>query len=463
MNINREDTGDLTATIQIDIEQDDYQEKVDDVLRDYRRKANIPGFRPGKVPFGMIKKMYGRTVLADEINKILGDALDNYIKENDINLIGQPLANAEKSQQIDFDQQKDFSFFFDIGITPEFEVDLSDKVKINYYTIEVDKKMLDNHINDILMRHGKHEKVEEAEEGDLLKGKIEELDDDGNKKENGIVNDTTISLAYIKDKSIKERITGIKTGESVRFNPLTATGNAVETATMLGIKKEEAESLTSEFEFTAEEIIRLIPAELNEEFYKHMYPNDEIKNEKEFRERAARDVSRGFIPDCDRQFMKDVVDRLIEKTEIPLPDEFVKRLLKETNQGEVKDEDIDRDYDNYAKSLRWQLIENKIIKENDIQVKEDEIKSYIKNYFSASFQQSHGHDHDHGHPEEITPEQDQYLDQLASGVMQNNEEVNKINDYLYNNKLRDLFRSKLKVSEKNISYEDFVKLASDNK
>ena len=237
MNITQESTGNLTETIKVEIIEKDYQEEVEKALRDHRRKAAIPGFRPGKVPFGMIKKMYGKAVLAEEVNKVLVESLENYLKENKIEILGQPLPSKDKETDIDFDIQKDFEFYFDIGLTPAFDLSLSDKIIVNYYTINADDKMLDNQIQEIRHRHGVMSEVDVTKEGDLVKGELTELNETGEKKVDGIVNTTSISLNYIKDEDVRKKFIGITKGDQVIFNPLQATGNAVETASMLGIQK----------------------------------------------------------------------------------------------------------------------------------------------------------------------------------------------------------------------------------
>ena len=455
MNITQESTGNLTATVKVEIIETDYQEEVEKALRDHRRKAAIPGFRPGKVPFGMIKKMYGKAVLAEEVNKILSESLENYLKENKIEILGQPLPGKEKETDIDFDIQKDFEFYFDIGLTPDFDLSLSDKIEVNYYTINADDKMLDNQIQEIRHRHGVMSEVDITKEGDLVKGDLTELDETGEKKIDGIVNTTTISLNYIKDEDARKKFIGIKKGDQVIFNPLKATGNAVETASMLGIQKEDTEKMNSDFSFSVNEISRLMPADLNENFYNLVFPGEDLKSEEAFRQRVRKDMSNSFVVDSDKQFMNESVIALVNEADISLPDDFLRRYILEINQNKLTAEKLDGDFDNYLRSMRWQLIENQIIKDHELNVTDKDIQHYIRSYFTAQFFKT-----DEEKEDESTKER---LDSLVKMVMENKEEVKKIYDHIYDNRLRELLKSTIKINNKEISYEEFVKLVSETK
>ena len=455
MNITQESTGNLTATVKVEIIETDYQEEVEKALRDHRRKAAIPGFRPGKVPFGMIKKMYGKAVLAEEVNKILSESLENYLKENKIEILGQPLPGKEKETDIDFDIQKDFEFYFDIGLTPDFDLSLSDKIEVNYYTINADDKMLDNQIQEIRHRHGVMSEVDITKEGDLVKGDLTELDETGEKKIDGIVNTTTISLNYIKDEDARKKFIGIKKGDQVIFNPLKATGNAVETASMLGIQKENTEKMNSDFSFSVNEISRLMPADLNENFYNLVFPGEDLKSEEAFRQRVRKDMSNSFVVDSDKQFMNESVIALVNEADISLPDDFLRRYILEINENKLTAEKLDEDFDNYLRSMRWQLIENQIIKDHELNVTDKDIQHYIRSYFTAQFFKT-----DEEKEDESTKER---LDSLVKMVMENKEEVKKIYDHLYDNRLRELLKSTIKINNKEISYEEFVKLVSETK
>ena len=494
MHITHESTGQLTATIRINVEESDYQEKVEKILRDHRRKAALPGFRPGMVPFGMIRRMYGKAVMAEEIQKLISESLENYIKENQLEILGQPLPSEERNERIDFESQTSFDFYFDIGLSPQIHLELNDRIEAPYYTIAVDDSMLEDSLKDILHRNGKMVDADVAENGSTLGGEITELDDTGEPRTGGISRQTTIAVNYLKDDQVREQFIGKAKGDAIVFNPLTATGNANETAQMLGIKKEHAEILTSNFRFTIGQIQRIEPAVMDEELYKRLYPSETIASEHEFRELVRKDIARSMIPDCDRQFMNTVSKTLIGKANIDLPDAFLKRYLLEVNEDKAERDNIEKDYDRYARSLKWQLLENKLIKDYQVGIAEEEIRSYIRGYFKSRFGSEHGsddhdyehdheHDHEHNHDHEHDHEHDhdhdhehdheyasgeedkdsKMYDSLIDHVMKNEEEVRKINDHLFDMKLRDLFKSKLKVNHQEVSLSDFIRLSTETK
>ncbi|MCF8227542.1 MAG: trigger factor [Bacteroidales bacterium] len=453
MNITREDTGDLTSTLKVEVKQEDYREAVSKVLKDYQKKANMPGFRPGKVPMGIVKKMYGKSVIADEVNKLLSEKIDQYIKENKIELLGHPLANTEKTPTIDFEHEKDFDFYFDIGLAPAVNLENLEKTKVDYFKIKADDKSLEKQLEDIRKRFGDHIHPEEVEEDDVVKGKIEQLDQDGNPLEDGISNETSIYVSYVKKKSDRKKFIGLKKGGSVAFNPLKAMENETEVSSMLGIKKEEVQKGDGDFRFTIEEITRVKPAELNEELYKKVFPADEIKTREEFKKRLAQEMEKSYVSESDRYFMSLAMDKLMEKAKLELPREFLKRWLIDHNQGKITPEQIEEQFDSYEKSLKWQLIQNKLIQDFNVKVEEEEIKDYIRKYLQTQM------------PGQADDEEyNKRMDSIVESLMQNKEEIQKINDQLYDQKLNDVLKENLKLNEKSISYEDYIeKVSKTNK
>lgn len=355
MNIEFQKTGDLTATLKIDLTSADYEENVNKVLKDYQKKAQMPGFRPGKVPFGLTKKMYGQAVTADEINKLLSEALDGYIRDNKLQLLGNPLANTEKTQQVDFAEANDMSFYFDLAMSPEFAFELTPELSVPYYNISATDKMATDYLADLQKRHGEMSEEEGAEPK---------------------------------------------------------------------------------------------PAELNEEFFEKIFPGEGIKTEAEIIERIKKEADQSFVGESERKFFNDAIEAIIAKANIPLPDEFVKRWLVETNPDKLTAEDVERDYEGYGRSLRWQLIENRILTENNIFVSEDEVKDVFRGYFRRP-----GVD-------ELDEETKNRIDSIADSFMKNKEEVGRIRNQLIERKLIDLMKEKLQPKQENLTYEDFVKLAS---
>lgn len=447
MNITQESTGDLTATIKLEMTSEDYKKNVNTVLKDYQKKANIPGFRPGKVPFGMINKMYGKAVLAEEVNKLISDSLNKYIVDNKINILGYPIPNTELTTEMDFDKQENFEFFFDIGITPEFEIMLDDKLKVNYYQIKADEDVVNKYLVDLRERNGKSSKPETIEDNDKISGDFVETNSDGTVKEDGIKGSAQIKLEVLKLKAVNTKFIGAKIDDKIIFNPLKATKSDIETAAIIGLSTKEASKFKSDIQFTITEITRTELAELNEEFYKMVYPQDEIKDIAGLKERIKKDAEISFVAESDRQFMNNSVEKLIEKAKIVVPDEFLKRWLLENNQNKVTPEQLETQYDSYIKSLKWQLIESKIVKEHDIEVKEEDVQNHIKGYFTNMSPDS-------------SSEQDERLNEIVKSVMKNKDEVKKIYDQLYDKRLLELFKSTVKRVNKEINYEEFVKLAT---
>ncbi|MCX6233287.1 MAG: trigger factor [Bacteroidetes bacterium] len=456
MNISHETTGDLTATIKIEIPAGDYQEEVEKVLREHRRKASMPGFRPGHVPYGMIRRIYGNSVLAEEINKLITASLDDYIKKNEFDIIGIPIVSKDKSKEQDFDKQSDFEFYFDIGLTPKFALTLTEDVKVNQYIITFDDKMVDNQITEYQYRFGKSVIPDAIGEDDILRGDIAELDESGTIKENGINKSTSLMVRYIKDETIKSMFLGSKAGDRVRYNPLKASESTADTASLLGITKEEAENLTSDLEFTIHEISRFEPAPVDRALFDKVYQNHYITTEEDFRTKVRQDVEARLRSNSEGNFMSTVVDILMKQANIELPDDFIKRYLVETGKEGLTAEQVEKDYDKYARSMKWQLIENRLIKDYNLGITDEEKRNYIRNYFKGL-----GHDHEHEHEEYHG--KNEKMEELVNLIMQNEEEVRKINDYLYDTKLKNLFKDKLGVIESEVSYEDFIKLASESK
>ncbi len=450
MNITQEKTGDLTSTIKVELTQEDYQGKIDKNLKELQKNATLKGFRPGKVPMGIVKKMHGTQVLADEINKIVSDSLNNYIKDNNLELLGHPLSNLEKTKQIDFENDKTFDFYFDIAVAPTFDLELSDKTEVDYYDIVVDDEKLDFYLEDVKKRNGTPLQATTIEEEDLVKGKLVQLNEGRNILEGGIMNDTSLIPKYFKDEKVKQSFIGKKEGDKIVFNPLKASGNVQETASMLGITKEEAEKLDSDFEFTITESSRNKPAELNEELFKKVYPTEEIKSIEEFREKLREDVNKHYQVESENYFVHMTLEELQNEITIEFPEDFLKMWLLESDEKLTK-EQIEKDFDGYTKSLKQQLIINKLARDYDIKVEQKDIRAHIK----QSFAKHYGID-------PTNEEMLKQLDGLADSIMQNKEEVNKVYDELFDNQMRDLFKEKIKLNKKTVTYDEFTKIVQEH-
>lgn len=451
MEITREKTGQLTATIKMVISPADYSESVTKILKDYQRKANVPGFRPGHVPFGMIKKLYGSSVFADEVNKLVSDKLNRYILDEKLDILGQPLPNMELTRQFDHEQDQEIEFFFDLGLAPDFNVVLDEHMAIDYHLIKVDNEMIDKYVDDMRQRFGTTTNPEVAGAKDILSGDFKQLDADGNVLEGGITHETRLTIDSIADEDLKGRLIGSMAGDIVVINPKKATRTSVEVAAMLGIDKEEAEGIDSDFSFAITEISTMSPSELNEELYEKVFPGSGILTEEEFRNKIRNESEHAFIADSDHLFAHHAQEKLVEAINIPLPDEFMKRWLIESNEGKLSAEELEKNYDKYAEGMKWQLIENKIIKEAGIEVADQEIKDYVKDYYLQGWRTM-----------QLTDDLMNRLETIADSFLKDKpSETRRIIDSLYGQRVTAYIKSKVKLLEKEISYDEFVKLDAE--
>ncbi|OYT14032.1 MAG: hypothetical protein B6I19_01965 [Bacteroidetes bacterium 4572_114] len=454
MFISQEKTGDLTAIVKIEVLEQDYKEQFEKELKSYRKQASIPGFRPGKIPMGLIKKKYGTALKVEEVNKIVTKELNDYIINEKLDLLGYPINNVEKGIMPDFENQDDFEFYFDLAFSPEFDLDISENREAEYLKIEISDEILDKFIDDLRNRHAKMEDAVDIMEDDMVEMKIEELNEDNTVNSEGISNTASILPNYIKDDDVKEELLKLKIGDVIIFNPLKATGNATETATMLGIKKEEAENLEKDFQFTVEKISRKIPADINDELYKLIFPNDEIKDEVQFREKVREEGNKAYAQESDKYFLHDTMKQIFDQSEINLPDEFMKRWLYVSNEGKISKEEIDNEYANYQHSMKVQLIENKLIKENEnLNVTDQDVKDQIKQYMGIYSPPG---------ADEESDEKDKYMEGIVDNYMKNKEEVQKLHQQIYDQRLISLFKSKLKIVEKEVSYEEFLDILKES-
>ncbi|MCF8232567.1 MAG: trigger factor [Bacteroidales bacterium] len=451
MNITLEDKGNLTSLIKVEITPEDYQEEVTKQLKEQQKNAHVKGFRKGKVPYGLIEKWYGRSIRLDQINKILSEKLTNYIQENELPVLGQPMPSQDHSPEGDFDKNDNFVFYFDIGLSPEINLNLPER-DFDYYRIKLDKKQIDEHIENIRKQYGEQQSVEEpVEDKDVLKGAMKELDEEGNPVEEGIVNEqATLSMEYVQDEDIKNEILGKEIGDQVTINPMKVSGNnESEAASMLNVDKERAGELDKDFQFTINEITRVAPAELNEELFKKVYPKDEITTEEDFRKKVAEEAEKAYEKESDKMMMAQATDKLVDELDPELPDEFLKRWLVE-NEKNLTREQIENDYERYAKSMKWQLIENKILKEYSIEVKDEEVKDQIRSYF---LNQIGG--------ENASEEMKQQIEPIVASMMQNDDQTKQIYDQLYDEKMARVIKEHAQINEKEVTYDQFVKMAQE--
>lgn len=445
MNITKEQIDNLNAIIGIEITPDDYKEKVENKLREYRRKANMPGFRPGNVPMGLIKKMYGTSALVDIIDKMTSESLYNYIKENNLDILGSPLTNTEKNEQPEFTDDRTFNFYFDIALNPEFELNL-ESIEVDYYNITTGDEFIEKQINNVRQRYGHSISPETSEEDDRIFAHFQELDDDKNVLEGGISHKASVLPKMLKKK---ENFVGLKKEDSMVIDIRKVFDkNEIEIAHTLSIDKEKVATIGKNFKFTVEDIFRIMPHELNEELYKQIFPYGDIKTEEEFKIEFRNEYEKQNQNQTDIKFINDVHKALIEKSNITLPDDFLKRwILHNDEEGKITAEKLEADYDKYADSMKWQLIENKLIKTYGIKVDDNDITEYIMSWFKRV-----GDDNE---DEELRKRATDF----AAQMMKNKEEAKRIYDKLYDDKMMNLFKEKIKITKKATDWEEFIKLA----
>ena len=448
MNVSHQNTDNLNAVISIEITKADYQDKVDKSLRAYGQKANIPGFRKGKVPFSILTKMFGKSVRVEEINRLVSEALYNYIRDNKLNILGEPMTAEDMT--VDLDAQDDFTFRFDVALAPELDVKVDKKIKVPYYTITVDDDMVKRQNEAFLSRFGKQVSVDEStDERDLIKGSMVELASDGTPLEGGItVESTIVSPNYFKSDDEKAKFAGVKKGDKVVFNPSKSCNASVaELASMLNTDKEKAANVTADFEMTVTDITHLQPAELNQELFDNVFGKDAVKNEEEYFAKLREMIARQLVPESDYKFSIDA-RAAIEKAvgDFELPDVFLKRWLLATDK-ERKAETIDDDYSRMVPDLKWQLIKEQIVKQFDIHVDDNDLKALAKRVAASQFAQ-------YG----MTGVPDDVLERYGNEMLSSKETRSRLINQATEQKIQTAIKESVTLNHKEVSMEKFQKL-----
>lgn len=449
MNVTRQEVNAETALLTVQVSPADYQSKVAASLDKYRKQAKIPGFRPGKVPMGLIQKQYGKGVLAEEMNKLVSDALYAYVQENKLEILGNPIPKEGSEVKGDFDNPGDFEFVYEIGYSPAIDLKLTNKSKYDYVQVKIDDKLIDQQIDDLRRRYGKMTSTDEVNDTDMILAQFVELNEDGSIKEGGIMHSSTTSMEFIEDKKVKKSLVGKKVGDKVTVSASAITRGDSDKAAMLGIKPEELVNHTDSYQMTINDIKRMELAELNQDLFDKLFGEAAVSSEKELRERIAADLKNMFANDSDRLLTREVYRDLVENTPVNLPNDFLKRWIQLSNEKPITIEQIEADYDSYAKDLKWQLIQGHIFKANDIKLDNAEVIEFTKGLIANQFAQ-------YGIP---APE-DAELTKQAAGALQNREEANRIYDMMAETKLTQYFKDTVKLNSKEVSYNEFVELAN---
>ena len=449
MNVSLQNIDKVSALLTVKLEKADYQEKVDKSLKSLRQKAQVPGFRPGMVPMSLVKKMYGKSVIAEEVNKALSEAVYKYIQDNNVSILGEPLPNEDKQPEIDFDTMEEFEFLFDIALAPEFKAEVDAKDKVDYYLIDVTEDMVNNQVKAYTQRNGKYEKVDVYEDKDMLKGLLAELDENGNTKEGGIqVEGAVMMPSYMKNDEQKAIFANAKVNDVLVFNPHTAwEGNAAELSSLLKIDKEEAAEMKSNFSYQVEEVTRFVEGELTQEIFDQVCGKDVVKTEEEFRAKVKEVIANQFVADSDYKFLIDVRKMLMEKVgKLEFPDALLKRIMRMNNQD--KDEKfVDDNYDKSIEELTWHLIKEQLVKANNIKVEQEDVVNMAKEATRAQFAQ-------YGMmsvPEDL-------LENYAKEMLKKKESVEGLVNRVVETKLASALKSQVKLNNKTISAEEFNKM-----
>lgn len=451
MNITKENTDDLNAVLKVRIEQDDYEQRVENSLREYRKNVRMPGFRPGKVPAGLVKKLYGKSILVDEINKILSESVSKYLTDEKIKILGEPLPNEKNSREIDWDNQTTFEFAFDIGLAPEFEVNITAKDKVPLYEIQINNQIIDETKENYARRLGKMLTVEEIGGNEIIKGDFQQVDKDGNIVEGGIfIESSSFSIEIVKDKDILNSFLGKKADDTIILDVRKAFPNENELASILKIPKDQTSVIAPVFRFTIREISVFQKAEFNKELYDMIYGKDNVQDEAEFNGKITEELKSRLEQNSEYRFKVDAKNLLMKKMKIDLPSEFLKKWIAAINKEQITSEQIEKEYPKFENDLKWQLIQDKIIKNHGIRVEESEVKAFARSYALLQFRQ-------YG----LTDVPEDQLVNYVNDLLKNEDEKKRIYDRLYEEKVFTHLREHLKTDKKKITMEKFNKLFDD--
>jgi trigger factor len=452
MKITKENEVNGSAVIRIVIEQNDYEKNVADKLREYRQKASLPGFRPGKVPASLIQKRFAKPILAEEVNNLLSNSLTHYLQEHQISILGDPLPHEEDHKKIDWDNDTEFEFAFDIAISPEVKVDLAGTEAFDFYKIKVDDQMVQESLESVQMRYGTNVEVDKVAGNSSVRGDFVQLDGDGKPVENGIApKGILLAVDLMKDEAIRNGMIGKQKGDMVIFNPVTAYEDQHEVGHMLNISHEEAEKLDSDFSFTITSILDFYKADLNEELFRKIYGEEsKISTIEQFKEKIGEEIALNLARSSNQKFAFDTRDSLVNTIKFDLPEAFLRRWLKEVNK-EMTDEQIDHDFPGFTRDLRWQLIKNSIIRDHELKVSDEEIELVARQIALSQFQQ-------YG----IYQVQEEHLTNFVKRMLEKDEDRESIVRRIFDDKVISVVKEKAAVVEKEVTSDEFRAMANNN-
>jgi len=445
ITLNKKDN--TNASIKIILNEADYQPNVEQKIKEYRKNANIKGFRPGKVPASYIKKLYGKSVLVEEINSLLSKSLTDYIKNNDLKILGEPIPNQEDAAKIDWDNQKDFEFEYTLGLVDEFDIELDDKFKVEKYVIEVTDKVMKETMDNLTKQHGETESVEESKAEDTLEGKLSTAD--------GEVQEKVILPIEDAEKKEQKQFIGLKKGDEVKFDIAKTFKSAEAKSRLLGQNETDAEAASGEYILTVSDIKRTKPAEINQELFDKVFGKDAVKTREEFDQKVKETIAENYNRETENLLNRDLVDSLVEKTKFELPDEFLKNWLLLSNEGKITQEQIDKEYDLYTKDLRFNLIKNKIAEANQdtIKVEHTDVMDYTKNMIAEQFGA-------YGMADQLGENMDSFAQNYLQG--ENGENYRKVYEEMLNKRVLDFIKDKITIKEKKVDLDGFKKAVDKN-
>ena len=450
MKISFENPDKVNGLLTITVEEADYQASVEKTLKDYRKKANYPGFRPGMVPMGLIKKQYGASAKMDAINKLIGEQIYKYMQDNKIQMLGEPLP-SEKQEAQDLEKPAPYTFAFDIAVAPEFKIELNGHNKIDHYTIIVDDALIDRQVEMFTSRNGTYEKAESYEDNDMLKGDLRELDEKGNTKEDGItVEAASILPNYIKDEAQKALFNGAKLGDVITLNVSKAFENEAEIASLLKVERDRVKDIKSDFSYQITDIQRYKKHLVDQELFDSLFGKDTVKSEKEFREKIAEGLKEQLAVDADYKFILDVRAYCEKKVgKLEFPDALLKRIMLNNNKDKGE-EFVEKNYEQSIKELTWHLIKEQLVADNQIKVNDEDVLNAAKETARVQFAQ-------YG----MNNVPDEYVENYAKEILKKRENVDGLVDRAVDIKLTDALKKVVKLNEKEISLDDFNKMMSE--
>ena len=447
MKITFENPDGVNGLMTLVVEEADFKDKVEKKLKEYRQKAQMPGFRKGMVPMSLIKRQYGTAVKVDEVNKILGEEIYKYVRENKISMLGDPLP-SDKQVAVDIEKEAPYTFVFDIAVAPDFKIELSNNDTVDYYTINVDDELINRQADNFAQRAGHYEKVEEYQENDMLKGDLRELDQDGNTLEGGIeLSEAIVMPTYIKDEEQKALFDGSRLGDIITFNPRKAYASDAELASFLKVDKADLGFHAGNFSYQLTEISRYVKAEVNQQLFDQVYGEGNVKSEEEFRQKIADGLKAQFVGDSDMKFLLDIRKYCEEKVgDLQFPEELLKRIMKNNNKDKG-DDFVEKNFEGSVKELKWHLIKEQLVEAAGIKIDENDIRQAARQAARAQFAQ-------YG----MGNVPDEYLDNYANDMLKKKEYADGLVDRSIDSKLIQAMKTTVKLNTKAVSLADFNKM-----